>query len=125
MTVGTSISSLRAGLVLLRWCEDPKAPVHEELVEWVGEHRSEPMVRSASAITELTRVYLIERQYVRSGIVKSCQPQEGSFILTIDISDVSVLTIPSERDPGIFAVEHFITEEQEAEILRELEENTA
>ncbi|MBV8808383.1 MAG: hypothetical protein JO033_06875 [Acidobacteriaceae bacterium] len=94
-------------------------------MELLEEHRSEPMVRSALAITELTRVYLIEREYVRTGIVRSCQPEEGSFILTIDISDVSVIEASSERDPGVFAVEDFITEEQEAAILREIEENPA
>lgn len=124
MAVGTSISSLGASLVLLRWCDDSEAPLHEQLVELLEEHRSEPVVRSALAITELTRVYLIEREYVRSGIVRSCQPEEGSFILTIDINDGSVVT-RSEHDPGIFAVEDFITEEQEAEILRNVEENTA
>lgn len=125
MSVSTGIFFSGAGQVLLRWSEAPKAPSHEEPVELIKAHRSEPVLRSAWAITEMTKVYLIQEENTRIGIVRSCRQQGNSFILTIGINENPVLEAGSEVDPGIFAADDFVTEEQEAEILRELGEQTA
>jgi len=70
----------------------------------------------------MTKVYLIQEENTRIGIVQSCRQQGNSFILTITISNNPVMEAGSQVDPGIFAVDDFVTEEQEAEILRDLEE---
>ena len=122
MAVSTSISFRGASQVLLRWRESPKATSHEELVDLMKAHPSRPVLRSACAIAEMTKVYLIQEENTRIGIVQSCRQQGNSFILTITISNNPVMEAGSQVDPGIFAVDDFVTEEQEAEILRDLEE---
>jgi hypothetical protein len=121
MAVSTSISFRGASQVLLRWREAPKATSHEELVELIKAHRSKAVLRSACAIAEMTKVYLVQEN-TRIGIVQSCRQQGNSFILNITISDNPVMEAGSQVDPGIFAVDDFVTEEQEAEILRDLDE---
>ena len=66
-----------------------------------------------------SRLYIekIRQQYTGNGIVHSCRKDDKSFILTIQIDEDSLFRHRSELDPGIFAVEDFLTEQQEAEIL--------
>ncbi len=125
MVGSTGISPKGAGQVLLRWSDNPKAPSQEEPVELIKADGSEPVLRSARAITEMTKVYLIQEENTRIGIVHSCRQQGNSYILTIRINDSPVLEAGSEVDPGILAVDDFLTEEQEAEILRDLEKQAA
>ena len=54
-------------------------------------------------------------------MVSSCRQEDRSFILTIQIDDSSLFRHNSDLDPGIFAVEDFLTEQQEAEILKDWE----
>jgi hypothetical protein len=110
-----------AGQVLLLWTDTRDFASRKEFVDLLETHRDEAVIRSASTIRENTQVYLMGKQYTGNGIVSSCRQDDSSFILTIQIDDNSLFRHSSELDPGIFAVEDFLTEQQEAEILRDWE----
>ncbi len=107
--------------VLIRWSEAPNAPAHEDLAEIVQICPSKTVVRSAYQIDANTRVYLIKNGYTRIGIVKSCQKDEGTFLMEIDVAASDPLDWVYTVDPGVFGVEEWITEEQENEILKDLD----
>jgi hypothetical protein len=107
--------------VLIRWSETPNAPSHEELVEIVQVRPSETVVRSAYQIDANTRVYLIKKGYTRIGIVKSCREDQGSFLMEIDVAAIDPLDLVYAVDPGVFGIDEWITEEQENEILKDLD----
>ena len=82
---------------------------------------SESFVRSGLWVPEETRVFLTGKDYTGNGIVRFCQEEGNSFVLTIHI--VSEYTTPDllpEYDPGLLAVDEFLTEEEEAKILDSL-----
>ena len=108
--------------ILIRWSETPNAPSHEELADIVQVRPSETVVvRSAYQIDANTRVYLIKNGYTRIGIVKSCQEDKGTFLMEIDVAATDPLDWVYAVDPGVFGVEEWITEEQESEILKDLD----
>lgn len=59
----------------------------------------------------------------RSGRVQSCLNDGNSFVLTILIEEDCALA-GSEMDPGIFAVDNFLTEKEEEDILSDIEGGT-
>ena len=105
----------------LRWSDSPESPFREEPVEVIGLYSSEPVVRSARRVSEETEVFLIGKKYTGNGIVRSCQSEGPNFLLTIHIgSEYMTPELLPEYDPGLFAVDDFLTEEEEAKILESL-----
>ncbi|MDQ2775146.1 MAG: hypothetical protein M3Y57_09560 [Acidobacteriota bacterium] len=83
---------------------------------------SEAIIRSALKIGEETSVSLVGTYYNESGTVRSCRPEGSKFIVTIRIK----AHLPTPKygiDPGVFALEDFLTEEQELKILEELDQD--
>ncbi len=110
-----------AGQCFLRWSDGPELPVREEPVEVVGVSSSEPLIRSALMVIEETKVFLIGSGYSGNGIVRSCQKEGNSFLLTIGINTESMQPeLPTAYDPGLFAIDDFLTEEDEDKILASL-----
>jgi hypothetical protein len=105
-----------ADQLLLRWSENPALPLREEQVEVVRFCLSESVIRSALRISENTQVYIIGKHYTGSGIVRSCHQEGEGFLLTIYVG--------MEADPGVFAVDDFLTEEEEFRILEGLDLDT-
>jgi hypothetical protein len=83
----------------------------------------EATVSASSRLPEDTPVYLVAKHYTESGVVRSCHEYGAKFIVTIrfNAGEQKPRAI-SDRDPGVLAVDDFLTEEQELEILREIEE---
>lgn len=107
--------------VLLSWSDPPDSPLREQVVQLIEADSSEAVIRSTLKVREKTRVRLIGEKYTGNGIVRSCKKVQSGFMLTIWIADTGNISSVSERDPGVIAVENFLTEEQEAEILGEVE----
>jgi len=108
--------------MLLLWSDEANSASRQEPVDLLEICLEEVVIRSARKIRESTQVYLMGKQYTGNGIVHSCRTDDNSFILTIQINEDSLFRHNSELDPGIFAVEDFLTEQQEAAILRDCEE---
>jgi hypothetical protein len=106
---------------LLRWSENPNNPSREQTVEIVQTRAGETLIRSAMKLGENIRVYLIKNGYTRIGVVKSCCEDRGGFLVRIEMSATGPLSPEYFSDPGPLVVEDFITEEQEAQILKDLE----
>ena len=117
----TTIALEQPGQVLLLWTDPGDFASRREFVDLLETHHDEAVVRSARKVRENTQVYLMGKQYTGTGIVRSCRQDDNSFVLAIQIDEGSLFRPNSELDPGIFAVEDFLTEQQEAEILRDLE----
>jgi hypothetical protein len=59
-------------------------------------------------------------KFTRTGIIRARRPEAALFRLTLNISnDAGSVPVPV-ADPGILAVENFLTDEQEREILESL-----
>ena len=125
MSVDRSISHKVPDRALLCWSEAPHSPSREEFVQVLESHLSEAVIKSDLKVSEETKVRLIGKDYTGIGIVKSCRRDGESFILTISIEDEESNYPPdSEFDPGVLAIDSFLTEEQEAKILDDLEDWT-
>jgi len=110
-----------AGPIFLRWSDYPELPIREEPVEVIGLDTFQSVIRSNLRINEKTQVYLIGEAYTGNGIVRSCQQEGTGFLLTIAMNvEASLSELRPERDPGVLAVEDFLTEEEEAKILESL-----
>lgn len=106
--------------VLLRWSER-NSPRREVIVQVVETHASEAVIRCGLQLTEKTKVYLMGDKFTRTGIVRACRPDGAHFLLTVRAAiDDFYPTTGSVFDPGIRAVEDFLTEEQEQQILEAL-----
>ena len=110
-----------SGQVLLLWSDTRDCASQKELVDLLERYEDKAVIRSVHKVLENTQVYFIGDQCTGNGIVRSCRKDASSFILTVQIDQSSFSLMGSEPDPGILAVESFLTEEQEAEILRDLE----
>ncbi len=99
--------------VKLRWSEAPNARIREASAELLRTHVSETVLRSSREVAEKTKVYLENSYYKGKGVVRSCVRLGTYFVLRI-------LMVP-EKDPGVLAVEDFVTEEQERRILEQLQ----
>ena len=106
-----------ADQLLLRWSDYPELPVREEAVEVIGLDACQFVIRSNLRVNEKTPVYLIGNTYTGNGIVRSCRPEGIRFVLTVEATADAPLP---ERDPGLFAIDDFLTEEEEAKILESL-----
>jgi hypothetical protein len=121
MSVGASTAALEcSGQMLLLWSDEPNSASQKELVDLLEARFEEVVIRSARKVRETTQVYLMGEQYTGTGIVRTFRKDDNSFILTIHVDEASPFRHNSELDPGVFAVDDFLTEQQEAEILRDL-----
>jgi hypothetical protein len=121
MAVNRSVPPEILEQALLRWSQDSSSPLHEEFVEVLRSHVAEVAIRCTLKVGENTEVYLIGKHYRGHGTVRSCRKHENSFILKIVIDENLVLRCGSDLDPGVLAVEDFLTEAQEEEILKKIE----
>ena len=88
-------------------------------------HASEAVIKIALSIDVKTKVKLIGRDYTGIGIVRSCRKDGKNFILTIQVdANPRTSRVPLDRDPGVLAVDTFLTEEEEEKILNDLEDWT-
>ena len=107
--------------VLLRWSDSPNSTFREEIVQILTSGFSEAVVCSSLKIREETRVSLIGNFYSEFGTVRSCRPEGGKFVVTIRIKP-EASTLGYRVDPGVFAINDFLTEEDELRILEELDQ---
>jgi hypothetical protein len=121
MSLSASIPSGDSGQLLLRWSDGSSFASREEFVDVLSRQLSGIVVRSSSAIAENTPVCLAGAQYIANGIARSCRKDSNSFILGILIDTESKIHNTSALDPAIFSVDDFLTEEQEAAILENLD----
>ena len=107
--------------VVLRWSDNPELPVREETVQILELRFPESIVRSSLQFSEETHVYLIGKDYTGNGIIQSCRSDGNEFILTILMTSDSLLPeLSMKPDPGVFAIDEFLTEEEELKILQSL-----
>ncbi len=107
--------------VVLRWSDNSELPVREETVEILESCFPESIVRSSLQVSEETYVYLIGKDYTGNGIIQSCRSEGNEFILTILMtSDFPLPELSIKPDPGVFAIDEFLTEEEELKILESL-----
>ena len=122
MQVSSNVSSIAcSNYAVLRWSEGPQAQPREELVEVIKDQVSQTIVRSSLRLNRETVVTLVGKNYTEEGVVQCCQSEDTWFLLTL------VGKLPNRDagflpDPGVFAVDGFLTEDQEAAILREVDE---
>lgn len=120
----SSFTSLRAhsNKLVLRWVDSPSAPAYEFPVEIVDENDSGPILRAPLNIEEQTPVTLVAEDYTVNGIVRSCLADRNSYLITVATQDVSDQLAGTAyfRDPGVFVLDDFLTEEEEAKILESL-----
>jgi len=117
MSTGTSSPSKNSGRALLRWSE-PGSPSREAVVQVVERHVSEAVIRCGLQLTKKTKVYLMGEKFTTMGTIRSCRHKGPQFLLTIRTSGTDFTSsTASLLDPGILAVEDFLTEEQEEQIL--------
>jgi hypothetical protein len=121
VSLSTSISSWNFPQLLLRWSDSSDSVSREEFVDVLSRQLSKIVVRSVSAVAENTPVFLAGTQYAANGIARSCRKDASSFVLVILIDKESNIQSGSGRDPGVLAVDDFLTEEEEAEILQNLD----
>ncbi len=109
---------------LLRWSDAASAVSHEQFVEIVEARLSEAVLGSTCEIPVDTKVRLIGRDYTGEGTVRSCRSEGTLYKLSLSMGEeLPQSTQHSTFDPGLFAVENFLTEEQEAKILKDLEDD--
>lgn len=123
MSLDGSISRRVPNQALLCWSEAPYSPAREEFVQVLESHSQEAVIKSTLAVNEQTKVTLIGKDYTGIGIVKSCRGDGKNFIVTIALEDENAeLPVLPERDPGVRAVDNFLTEEEETKILQDLDD---
>jgi hypothetical protein len=105
--------------VLLSWSDSPDSPKKQELGQIITVHASDAVIRSAVPIMVNTTIQVTGKYYTGNGIVRSCTKENTGYILTLTQSD-DFPSQGSNRDPGVIAVENFLTEEQEAQIHKGL-----
>jgi hypothetical protein len=106
-----------AVFLILRWSETCDPTFHEHSVELISSYREKTVLRSPVSLQEHTAVLLPENE--AGGIVQSCYQEGGAFILTISSKDeINMSSSEPQRDPGALAVDDFLSEDQEAELLK-------
>jgi len=115
----TSVASLEtSGPFRLRWSEQKGGSLREELVDILEEHVPQWIIRSAREVNANTPVHLTGENYSGDGIVQSCKQENFGFVITIFMNENEAFAeSKAGRDPGVFAIEEFLTEEEEAKIL--------
>ena len=123
MSAGSSRFSDRPTRVVLRWFDHPGLPYLEESVEVLETRFAETVVCASREIPTETAVLLDGLHYKESGVVRFCRADGDRFVVTISIGvDSRFDSMNAEMDPGVIAVENFLTEEQELKILKDLED---
>lgn len=124
----SSITRLKAYSkeIILRWCDSLSASVFELPVEIVDEANCEPIIRAPLKIGEDTPVTLLAKDYMVNGIVRFCRADRNSYLITVATRDVSEERAEKAyfRDPGVLAIDDFLTEEEEAKILESLQDSS-
>jgi hypothetical protein len=111
---------------LLRWVEFDLVNSREEPVEILASHFFEATVSSSVQLVSNTQVDLIAAHYTEKGTVRSCLADGAKFIVTIRLfPEQRNPPLGSQRDPGVFAVNDFLTEEQELRIVQEIDDEIA
>ncbi len=116
MYAGTSSPSKSSEQAVLRWSE-VDLPSREAAVQVIETHVSEAVIRCGHQLSEKTKVYLMGERFTKMGTVRACRNSGTHFLLTIGSDGDFTSSTPSVFDPGILAVEDFLTEEQEEQIL--------
>jgi hypothetical protein len=124
MSLRKSIPPGHSEQVLLRWSDAANSRSHAEFVHVIQAHLTEAVIRCNLKVRGNTPVYLVGKHYTVNGIVRSCRKAGSSYIVRIAIDENLKLRDGSEADPGVFVVEDFLTEEQEAKILKDFERDT-
>lgn len=106
---------------LLRWFEGPRSNHREELVEIVDDHECQTVVRTSFELHPETKVSLITENYTEESVVQACQSEKTFFLLRLEARQHS-RDARAAIDPGLFSVNDFLTEDQEAAILEEVAE---
>lgn len=109
--------------VVLRWSDAASAVWREQFAQIVDAGSLEAVLMSTWEIPTDTKVRLIGREYSGEGTVRSCKREGALYRLCISTGAGQQGAESSEFDPGLFAVESFLTEEQEAKILKDLEDD--
>ena len=122
MSVRKSIPAEQLEPITLRWIESTNSALHEELVHVIRAGVTEAVIRSTVQVKRDTPVDLIGSGHMVNGVVGSCRKQGNSFILRVRIDENLTLRYDDEIDPGVLTVERFLTEEEEAKILSDLED---
>lgn len=117
---GTTRSFQNPDQASLRW-SGRNSPRRGVVVQVIETHASEAVIRCDFRLKEKRKVYLMGDKITISGIVRTCRPDGAQFLLTIRATkgDFRAST-GSLFDPGIRAVEDFLSEEQERKILESL-----
>jgi hypothetical protein len=106
---------------LLRWFEDPRSKPREELVEIIKDQVCQVVVRSFSELRQEAEVTLVTEGCTEESVVQACERESAGFLLTLGIKQPR-RDGRSAFEPGVFSVDDFLTEEQEAAILEEVAE---
>lgn len=114
-----------SGRISLRWSDSSVAPALETVVELVDPDNAEPIVRAPLRIVEETPVTLLADGYMVNGIVRFCRADKESYLIAVAACEISEdhLVPVDVRDPGVLAVDDFLTEEEEAKILESLQDS--
>lgn len=105
----------------IRWSIPADGSIQEEPVEIISEESTEATIRALSGLTEKTPVYIKGNSYTGNGIVESCTPEGQGHRVVIQLVCNQMITVHSSQiDPGVYSVEGFLTEEEEAKILESL-----
>lgn len=116
--------SLRqSNYALLRWFEGPQSQPREEFVEVLNDRVTGTVVRSSLKLNRETAVMLIGNGYTEEGVVQCCTSEDTWYLVTL-AGKIPGSKSASAPDPGVLAVDDFLTEEQEAAILAELAEES-
>lgn len=110
----------------IRWSVPLDGSIQEESVEVLSEESTEATIRALSGLLEKTPVYIKANTYTGNGIVESCIPEGQGHRVVIQLVCKQMITIhtPHNVDPGVFAADGFLTEEEESKILEALGDGT-
>ncbi len=108
--------------VLLCWSDTPQSPLRRELANILETRSAEAILSTSFKIPENTAVQLSGTNYTGQGVVRSCRAESGSFVLTVSIGSETPAALREwDLDPGVLVVDDFLTEEEEAELLKDFE----
>ena len=110
----------------LTWRDDTDAQLHESTSELLELRTNTAVVSLDQSLPIKSEVSMSWGKYTTAATVVSCEPNSGGFVIALKRRSGSKLHFfrPALRgwfDPGVLAIEKFLTEEQEERILRELE----
>jgi len=111
--------------LVLRWSQPSGISVREENVEFIRSSLGEATIRCLSQLEVDLRVNLISKSCEREGVVRSCIKEGSTFVVAILIDsdeDIYRAALLHNYDPGSLIIDDFLSEEDEAKILGDLEE---